>query len=565
MEKDQDDKHIVDPVAELKPNEKEVHHSGKPSGRDETKSDPAKPEPEYEYITGFKLWLVLAAVTLIVFLVMLDMSIIVTAIPRITSDFHSLPDVGWYGSAYLLACCPLQPLTGKLYTHLSSKIGSNLLYYTFLGFLGVFELGSALCGAAHSSTMLILGRAVAGLGSSGLSNGALTILSASAPMHKQPTMLGVMMGLGQIGIICGPLIGGALTQGASWRWCFYINLPIGAVASIFLLAIHIPDRLDKKSTDKPTFLGILSKLDLTGSFLFASFAVMVLLALEWGGIEYPWKSATIIGLFCGGGSTFVVFAAWEYHVGERAMIPFSVVRKQAVWSSCLFAGFFFGSLLIFSYYLPIYFQAVKGASPSLSGVYMLPGILSQMLMAVVSGMLVGKLGYYTPWAAASAVLVAIAAGLISTFTPHTSTVKWVMYQFIGGLGRGCGIQMPIIAIQNSLPPEQTSIGMALVAFLQTFGGSLFLTFGQTIFSHGLSSGLQEYARTADARAVIAAGATAFRQVVKPEQVMGILQAYSMAISYNFYLSAGASAATFIVCWGMGWKKINKKKVTAPEV
>jgi nitrate/nitrite transporter NarK len=114
---------------------------------------------------------------------------------------------------------------------------------------------------------------------------------------------------------------------------------------------------------------------------------MLLLALEWGGTEYSWNSATIIGLFCGAFSVLLVFGGWEYKVGENAMIPLSILRKRVVWCSCLVIAFFFGSLLIFSYYLPIYFQAVKGISPALSGVYLLPGMLSQMVMSVVSGIL----------------------------------------------------------------------------------------------------------------------------------------------------------------------------------
>jgi len=174
---------------------------------------------------------------------------------------------------------------------------------------------------------------------------------------------------------------------------FYINLPVGAVTCVFLLSIKIPDRTIKNNTNKPTVLATLSKLDLTGFCIFAPFAVMFLMALQWGGTEYPWNSATIIGLFCGAGGTLVVFAAWEYRAGDGAMIPFSMIRNRVVWSSCLVIGFFFGSLLVFTYYLPIYFQAVKGVSPALSGVYILPGILSQMLMAIVSGVL-GKFSFF---------------------------------------------------------------------------------------------------------------------------------------------------------------------------
>lgn len=186
---------------------------------------------EYEWITGVKLWLVLSSLTLVCFLMTLDMSIIVTAIPRITSQFHSLTDVGWYGTAYLFANSAVQPLTGRLYSRFGSK-------HTFLVFLGIFELGSLLCGVAQSTNMLIIARAVAGLGASGLTNGALTILAASVPMHKRPPLMGIIMAVSQLGIVSGPLIGGALTQYASWRWCMFL-LPSDSRLPTFQASISI--------------------------------------------------------------------------------------------------------------------------------------------------------------------------------------------------------------------------------------------------------------------------------------------------------------------------------------
>lgn len=221
--------------------------------------------------------------------------------------------------------------------------------------------------------------------------------------------------------------------------------------------IEIPDRLHQPGTKNPTILSTLSQLDLVGFVLFAPFAIMFLMALEWGGTTYAWRSATIIGLFCGAGGIFILFVIWEYHVGEGAMFPYSMMRKTVVWSSCIVICLFFGCLLTLSYYLPIYFQAVKGVSPTLSGVYILPGILSQMLMAIVSGVIgescsfklmipllmlaVGKSGYYLPWIAASGVISATGTGLLSTFKPDTSAARWIGYQFLAGFGRGCGVTM----------------------------------------------------------------------------------------------------------------------------
>jgi hypothetical protein len=247
---------------------------------------------------------------------------------------------------------------------------------------------------------------------------------------------------------------------------FYINLPLGGAAAILLLAIKIPKTKNQKEDKSQTFLNRLLDLDPTGFILFASFAVMFLLALEWGGTKYSWRSATVIGLFCGSGVTLLIFATWEYYFGDKAMIPYSVLTRRIVWCSCLATWFFSGTIFMFSYYLPLYFQSVKGVSPALSGVYMFPSILTQIIGALLSGLLgqllsyslnikrlttlkVTKSGYYLPWAVVSAAIIAISAGLVSTFSVETSTAKWVMYQFIGGFGRGLGMQMVSIT-QSSI-------------------------------------------------------------------------------------------------------------------
>ena len=255
-----------------------------------------------------------------------------------------------------------------------------------MAFLAIFELGSLLCGVATSSNMLIVGRAVAGIGAAGLMNGALTIVAACVPMANRPTYLGIMISTSQTGIVLGPLIGGALTQYTTWRWCFYINLPIGGVVAFLFFLIQIPNRT-VEDADKWKIRSTLDKLDFLGFVLFAPAAIQVLLALQWGGIRYQWSSSTIIGLFCGSFGTFCLFLVWEYRKGDQAMIPWPMIRQRIVWTGNLVNLFAFGSQWIVSYYLPIYFQAIKGATPTLSGVYLLPTIVSQITLTTIGGIL----------------------------------------------------------------------------------------------------------------------------------------------------------------------------------
>ncbi|CZS96932.1 hypothetical protein WAI453_010249 [Rhynchosporium graminicola] len=460
-----------------------------------------------EYITGIKLIFIVGVVSLSMFTMLLDTSIIVTAIPKITSDFHSLEDVGWYGSAYLLTSASLQPLTGKIFQKLNSK-------FTYIFFLGLFEIGSLFCAAAQSSNMLIIGRAIAGIGGAGLSTGGLTILSACLPIERRATYMGFMMSVGLLGTVVGPVLGGVLTQYTTWRWCFWINLPMGVIVALCILLIHIPDiRGDLATRPTLSFKSLFQDLDLIGFSLFAPTVVMFLLALQWGGVSYPWKRATIIGLFCGAGGLLTVFLFWEQNKGTDAMIPLEMVRKRIVLCAALSTFFLFGSLLTQSYYLSIYSQSVRAFSPSLSGVYALPGILSQVIFAGVSGIGVSKIGYYLPFTVFGSALNTICIGLMSTFTPTSATAAWVCYQIISGVGRGCSFQMPMIAVQNTLPKHEHPVSMSIMMFGQSIGGSLALAIAQAVFNRGLKNALKYYAPGVSYGQVTAAGTRDFRHII----------------------------------------------------
>lgn len=508
-------------------------------------------ERENEYLTGFRLIAVLLGVGMVVFLIMLDQTIVVTAIPRITGDFNSIKDIGWYGSAFMLAVAALQPLMGKFYQYYSSK-------YTFLLGLAIFEIGSLVCALSKTSTVFIIGRAIAGAGGSGLIIGFLTIIAAAAPLDKRPLYMGLVMGLSSIGMVLGPVLGGVLTEHASWRWCFYINLPFGAITFVILFLTHIPDSSLTSSTPA-TPKQQLARLDLPGFAIFTPACVMLLLAFDWGGVSYKWNSPTIIGLFCGAVVTAALFFFWEGTRGMAAMIPLAMLKRKVVIAASLTMIMSQGSLLVITYYLPVWFQVVKNVSPTMGGVYYLPSVGSQVIGAVMTGALTSRTGWYTPWAIAGLALTTISSGLLSTLTPTSNTGMWVGYQLMTGFSRGLTMQQPLTAIQATLPKAEIAMGNAFLMFAQVLGGAIFVSLGQTIFSNQLKPALALFAPDVDAEKVFAVGATAFRTVVEESQVEGVVLAYNRAITRVFYLGVGACVAGFITSWGMGWTNLKTKK------
>jgi MFS family permease len=476
-------------------------------------------------LSGVKLWSVVIGLGLAAFLMGMSGSIVATAVPRITNYFHSIADIGWYGSAYLLASCALQPLTGQIYTHFPSK-------YFFISFLAVFETGSVVCGASESSNMLVVGRAVAGAGGAGLLNGAITIIRAAVSKQQRPFIIGILSAVAATGSVSGPLIGGALTEERSWRWCCYINPFPGAFTALVLAFLPIPEQR-KKTLTRSTLPPTLKKIDFTGFALFALAVIMCLLALEWGGYKYLWSFFTIIGLFCGAFGMSCVFWAWEYHKGETAMLSLKVFWRPVVCLGCSTLFFQFGTLVVLSYYLPIWFQVIKGANPEMSGVMTLPTLVSQALASVLAGKSVSKIGYYTPFALGGSMLASIGSGLMTTFVPSTSVGKWIGYQIMTGTGRGMVIQMPVTAINDLLSGDDVASAVAILVFCQYFGGALLLALGQTVFLARLGPALERFAPKIRAEDLINAGATNIRTVVPAAELNGVLFAYNRALTQTF--------------------------------
>ncbi|EXJ66452.1 uncharacterized protein A1O5_10604 [Cladophialophora psammophila CBS 110553] len=499
-----------------------------------------------------QVYILFAAVFVSTFLMALNGSIIATAIPKITTHFNSLEDIGWYGSAYLVATCALQPLVGRVYTHFPTK-------HTYVMFTSIVSVGALVCATAGSSKALIIGRAVQGCGGAGVINGAFAIIAAAASKEDRPLFIGIAVSLTSIGTIVGPLVGGALTQDVSWRRCFYINLPLSGLVICAFLLLPIPEQVKKQPVRSNLKAIITKELDLVGFTIFAPACVMFLLAMIWGGNQYRWNPSVIIGLFCGALGAFIMFAAWEVFKGEKAMIPPALARNRLVVFGCFTSFLQVGALLSLSYDLPIWFQVVKDESPVMSGVMVLPTAIAQAIGSIMAGKLVQVIGYCTPWALFGCVLTSIGSGLMTTFAPSTGAGPWIGYQILTGTGRGSVVQMPITAIQNFLPAKEVSIATSQVFFWQYLGGSVFLAISETIFTNTLRSSLKTYAPGVNPESIIEVGACAVRSSVPGDELDGVLRAYNHAVVSTFYLAVGASTAAFLTSIGMGFQRLSKKE------
>ncbi|KAH8736285.1 major facilitator superfamily domain-containing protein [Ilyonectria robusta] len=502
------------------------------------------------YPTGMKLALITLALCLAVFVMALDNSIIATAIPKITDEFHSLNDVGWYGSAYMLTGASLQLLFGKIYTFWTIK-------WTFLATVAIFEVGSLICGVAGDSVTLIIGRAVAGVGSAGIFAGALTILAYTVPLHKRPVYTGLVSGMWGISSVAGPLLGGFLTDRASWRWCFYINLPIGVITMV-VIAVYFSD--PERHIEPAPWRVRAWQLDPIGTAIFMPAIICLLLALQWGGVDYAWSNSKITSLFMLAAVLILLFLYVQYRMGENATVPPRIFKKRSVWASCFFSFNTGACFLTAVYFLPIWFQAVKGSSAIQSGVNNLPMLLGVVIFSMVAGAIVTYWGYYTPFMIGGSIFMAIGYGLICTLKVDTPTAGWIGYQLLAGVGVGIGMQQPLVAVQVVCDMADVPTGTAMIIFVQTLGGALCVTAGQTIFTNTLIEKIHEYVPDLDPAVVIAAGATNIRDAIRAEWLPDVIRAYNDALNVAFLVGAATASATIIGAAFTEWKSVKGKNI-----
>ena len=483
-----------------------------------------------------------------IFLVALDRTILGPAIPAITNQFQSTKDIGWYGSAYMLTACGFILLYGRIYTFFPTKP-------VFLSGIVLFEVGSAVCGAASSSLVLIIGRAIQGLGSSGIFTGAILIMTKTVPLHRRPLLQGLFGACFGVASVVGPLLGGIFTGSpATWRWCFYINLPIGGFTILVVLFLL---RLE----EKPRTAGwkeCLKDLDPVGTILFLPAVTCLLLALEWGAAEYSWGSPRIIALLVVFAVLFCAFAAWQYVTrNTTATVPGRILFQRSVAFGGLSQFCVGAAMLTFANYIPLWFQAISGVPAMQSGINMIPLVLSVVVGSISTGGLAQLTGYYTPFMIFGSCLMAIGSGLITTWSSHSPSAAWIGFQIILGLGVGCTMQHPNLAVQVVLPGPDIPTGTALLAVCQTLGGAVFVAVGQNVFIDKFTSALEAMGGV-DPAVVLQSGATDLKQAVPESLLPRVLDAYNTSLTHGpFFAALIVSCLAVPAALGMEWRSVKQ--------
>lgn len=478
----------------------------------------------------------------------LDQTIVATALPTIVSDLGGLDHLSWVVTAYLLAATAATPLWGKL----GDQYGRKKLFQTAIL---IFLVGSVLCGIAQNMPQLIGFRAIQGLGGGGLMVLSMAIVGDIVPPRDRGRYQGLFGGVFGATSVLGPLLGGLFVDHLTWRWVFYINVPIGIVALAVIAAVlHIPVRRTPHRIDYP------------GTVLIAAVASCFVLMMSLGGVSFDWGSWQIVGLGVLGVLLLVAFIAVERRAAEP-VLPLRLFRLRTFTLTSVI-GFVIGlSMFGAMTYLPTFLQVVQGVSPTMSGVHMLPMVFGMLLASTVSGQLVSRTGHYKVFPIVGTAVTAIGLLLLHQLHPATGVTEMSVYFFVFGCGLGLVMQVLVLIVQNSVGYQDLGVATSGATFFRSIGASFGVSIFGTIFANKLGSRIADAVAGTPLPPGVDPGTLAEdpRTVAQlpPGQAGGVLDAYSVSITDVFLYASPIVLIAFALAWFLKEEPL-RSSVTAPD-
>jgi EmrB/QacA subfamily drug resistance transporter len=436
------------------------------------------PGEQHARLQGWALASVLFALMVTLLLSALDQTIVGTALPKIVADLNGLDRLSWVGTAYLLTSATLIPIVGKL----SDQFGRK-------GFLiasvVIFLLGSALCGTSQSMNQLILYRGLQGVGAAGLMTLTFTLVGDIFPPRERPKWQGVFGTVFGVSSVIGPLIGGWITDNSTWRWVFYVNLPVGIVA-LTALTIWLPKHISAR-TSTLTGRAAIRRIDWAGAALSGAATLCLLLGLTWGSLGptyggYVWGSQQVIGVLVVAGVLYVAFFVNE-RIAREPILPLSFMRNQVFAVDAVLSLLLGMAFLAIVYYLPTFIQAVMGMKATESGLVVTPMTFTLVIASVAGGRLVSRFGRYQWLVISGAVIFLAGTYMLTRITPSATVPDLVPAMLVVGFGLGCIMPILTLAIQNAVPRTQLGVATSSITYLRSLGS----TFGLAIIGSVMNS------------------------------------------------------------------------------
>ncbi|KIX01333.1 uncharacterized protein Z518_09058 [Rhinocladiella mackenziei CBS 650.93] len=486
--------------------------------------------------SSFRMFTVMIALFSTLFIAALNTTIVATAIPTICSDLHSASGYSWIGASYVIATTAVVPIWAKL----SDIWGRKPI---LLMAVALYFASSIICAVSSSMGMLIVSRTLQGVSGGGLSSLINIVISDLFSMRTRPLFLGLLHVIWAVAGGVGPVLGGAFTQLLSWRWIFWINLPISGAAFCLLflcLDVHNP---------KTEFAEGIKAIDWAGSLSIVGLMVMVLLGLNFGGTAYPWDSPQVICLVVVGALMAVLFLFSESRLARYPIMPLGLFRHRSN-AACLAIGFTHHfAINAAEYYFPLYFQSAKEASPLHSGVLLLPLMITEALMGVAAGIFIRQIGRYVELIRAGVTLLTIGNGLYVHFNATSSIGSIIAVEIVAGLGAGLLFDPPLIALQALVSQDDTATATATLGFMRNVGLSLSIVSGSVIFQNGMQlqrSNLRDHGLPTDLVTNLsgpdaAANVNLIATISNPAQKLAVKQAFAWSLR-NVWIMCTCMAA-----------------------